>query len=43
LILHPFKGATHSHHDRTRMANSLRRRGQWIDQHITKTYRSHTA
>lgn len=32
-----------SHHDRTRLANSLRRRGQWIDQNITKTYRSHSA
>lgn len=34
---------THSHHDRPRLANSLRRRGQWIDQRIIKTYRSHAA
>ena len=31
--------STHSHHDRTRIANALRRRGQWINQGITKTYR----
>jgi hypothetical protein len=30
---------TNIHHDRTLLANSLRRRGQWIDQGITKTFR----
>jgi retron-type reverse transcriptase len=31
--------ATHSHHVRTQIANALRKRGQWINQSITKTYR----
>ena len=33
--------ATHSHHDRARLANVLRGRGQTIDRQLTKTYRKH--
>ena len=32
--------ATHSHHDRVRIANLLRKRGRCIDAGLTKTYRS---
>ena len=31
--------ATHSHHDRARLANILRRRGHCINKQFTKTYR----
>jgi len=31
--------ATHSHHDRARLANVLRDRGQSIDKNFTKTFR----
>lgn len=35
--------ANHSHHDRVRIANLLRKRGRCIDAGLTKTYRSATA
>ena len=31
--------ATHSHHDRTRLANAIRRRGHCVNHCMTKTYR----
>ena len=31
--------ATHSHHDRARLSNALRKRGHSIKADITKTYR----
>ena len=34
-----FRQATHSHHDRARLANILRKRGFTIDQQLSKTYR----
>lgn len=34
-----FRQATHSHHDRARLANMLRRRGHAVDQKLTRTYR----
>lgn len=37
-----FRQAGHSHHDRTRLANALRRRGQSIKFDLTKTYRRAT-
>lgn len=35
--------ATHSHHDRTRLSNELRRRGHSIAGDITKTFRRKAA
>jgi RNA-directed DNA polymerase len=37
-----FGQASHSHHDRTMLANALRKRGQSISLDITKTYRRST-
>ena len=35
--------ATHSHHDRARLANAARRRGHCVDGRLTKTYRKGSA
>lgn len=35
-----FGQASHSHHDRARLANVLRRRGRSISGQLTKTYRT---